>query len=52
MAGIQIADGNHYSAAVFRHLSRPEGICRASFGHYDNMATADRFLEAVRRLLG
>ena len=51
-AGIQIADGNHYSAAVFRHLGRPEGICRASFGHYDNMATADRFLEAVRRLLG
>ncbi len=51
-AGIQIADGNHYSAAVFRHLGRPEGICRASFAHYDNMATADRFLEAVRRLLG
>ena len=29
-AGIQIADGNHYSAAVVRHLGRPEGICRAS----------------------
>ncbi len=51
-AGIQIADGNHYSAAVFRHLGRPEGICRASFGHYDNAATVERFLEAVRRLQG
>lgn len=49
-AGIQIADGNHYSAAVVRHLGRPEGICRASFAHYDNAATAERFLEAVRRL--
>ena len=36
-AGIQIADGNHYSAAVVRHLGRPEGICRASFAHYDNV---------------
>lgn len=50
-AGIQIADGNHYSAAVVRHLGRPEGICRASFGHYDNTATAERFLEALRGLL-
>ncbi len=47
---IQIADGNHYSAAVTRHLGRPEGICRASFAHYDNAATVDRFLEAVARL--
>lgn len=46
-AGIQIADGNHYSAAVVRHLGRPEGICRASFAHYDNLATVDRFLEAL-----
>jgi selenocysteine lyase/cysteine desulfurase len=51
-SGVQIADGNHYSAAVYRHLNRPEGVCRASFGHYDNEATVDRFLEAVRRLLG
>ena len=49
-ARIQIADGNHYSAAVVRHLGRPEGICRASFAHYDNPATASRFLEAVRRV--
>jgi selenocysteine lyase/cysteine desulfurase len=49
-AGIQIADGNHYSAAVVRHLGRPEGICRASFAHYDNPGTVDRFLEALGRL--
>jgi len=49
-AGIQIADGNHYSAAVVRHLGRPEGICRASFAHYDNPGTVDRFLEAIGRL--
>jgi len=49
-AGIQIADGNHYSAAVARHLGRPEGICRASFAHYDNPGTVGRFLEALGRL--
>ncbi|MBP1770390.1 MAG: cysteine desulfurase [Candidatus Aminicenantes bacterium] len=49
-AAIQIADGNHYSAAVYRHLGRPDGICRASFAHYDNAETVDRFLEAVGRL--
>ena len=49
-SGIQIADGNHYSAAVVRHLGRPEGICRASFAHYDNAATADLFLEALAGL--
>lgn len=49
-AAIQIADGNHYSAAVVRHLGRPEGICRASFAHYDNGATVDRFLAALAGL--
>ena len=49
-AGIQIADGNHYSAAVVRHLGRPEGICRASFAHYDNSMTVDLFLGALGRL--
>jgi selenocysteine lyase/cysteine desulfurase len=49
-SGLQIADGNHYSAAVYRHLKRPEGICRASFAHYDNGTTVARFLEAVGRL--
>jgi selenocysteine lyase/cysteine desulfurase len=51
-AGIQIADGNHYSAAVYRHLNRPEGICRASFAHYDNAETVKDFLAAVGRLAG
>jgi selenocysteine lyase/cysteine desulfurase len=51
-AGIQIADGNHYSAAVYRHLNRPEGICRASFAHYDNAETATDFLAALGRLAG
>jgi selenocysteine lyase/cysteine desulfurase len=50
MSGLQIADGNHYSAAVARHLGRPEGICRASFAHYDNIDTAGRFLGALARL--
>jgi len=49
-ASIQIADGNHYSAAVVRHLGRPEGICRASFAHYDNAATVGLFLGALGRL--
>jgi len=49
-AAIQIADGNHYSAAVVRHLGRPEGICRASFAHYDNPATVERLLEALEAL--
>ncbi len=49
-SSIQIADGNHYSAAVVRHLGRPEGICRASFAHYDNAATAGRLVEALAGL--
>jgi selenocysteine lyase/cysteine desulfurase len=51
-SAIQIADGNHYSAAVARHLNRPDGICRASFAHYDNGATVAGFLDAVGRLTG
>ncbi len=49
-AAIQIADGNHYSAAVVRHLGRPEGIARTSFAHYDNARTVDLFLDALERL--
>jgi len=51
-AAIQIADGNHYSAAVYRHLGRPEGIARASFAHYDNARTVDMFLDALAGLEG
>ncbi|MBU4496297.1 MAG: aminotransferase class V-fold PLP-dependent enzyme [Acidobacteria bacterium] len=50
-AGVQIADGNHYSAAVYRHLER-SGLCRASFAHYDNSQTVRFFLEAIRRVMG
>lgn len=49
-AGLQIADGNHYSAAVVRHLGRP-ALCRASFAHYDDAGTADAFLTGLRRVL-
>jgi cysteine desulfurase family protein (TIGR01976 family) len=49
--GIQIADGNHYSAAVFRHLRKP-ALCRASFAHYDTAATADALLAALAAIAG
>jgi selenocysteine lyase/cysteine desulfurase len=49
-SGIQIADGNHYSAAVVRHLGR-ESLCRASFAHYDNLETARTFIKAVGELI-
>ncbi len=45
-SGIQIADGNHYSAAVYRHLRKP-ALCRASFAHYDSVETAGKFLAAL-----
>lgn len=47
---IQIADGNHYSAAVTRHLGKP-ALCRASFAHYDTLETADRFVAALREVV-
>jgi len=43
---IQIADGNHYSAAVVRHLGRP-ALCRASFAHYDTADSARLLIEAL-----
>jgi selenocysteine lyase/cysteine desulfurase len=43
-AGIQIADGNHYSAAVVRHLGRPERSARRA-SRIMTVATA-AFLEA------
>jgi selenocysteine lyase/cysteine desulfurase len=49
-SAIQIADGNHYSAAVVRHLGK-EALARASFAHYDTLETADRFVAAVRELV-
>jgi selenocysteine lyase/cysteine desulfurase len=49
-SGIQIADGNHYSAAVVRHLGR-DSLCRASFAHYDNPETARAFVKGVEELI-
>lgn len=48
--GFQIAVGNHYSAAVYRHLDR-DSICRASFAHYDMLQDAQLFVEALESLL-
>ena len=44
--GIQIADGNHYSAAFFRHF-RKDSVCRASFAHYNSLEEAGIFLAAL-----
>ena len=49
-SSVQIADGNHYSAAVFRHLGR-SALCRASFAHYDDAETARTFLKALEPLI-
>jgi selenocysteine lyase/cysteine desulfurase len=48
---IQIADGNHYSAAVTRHLGKP-ALCRASFALYDTAETVDLFLAALDEIIG
>jgi len=47
---IQVADGNHYSAAVVRHLKK-EALNRASFAHYDNEETVRGFLAALDDLI-
>ncbi len=49
-SAVQIADGNHYSAAVFRHLGKLT-LCRASFAHYDDEETARAFLRALESLI-
>jgi selenocysteine lyase/cysteine desulfurase len=49
--GLQIADGNHYSAAVVRHLKKP-ALCRASFAHYDTEETVDLLLSALHTIAG
>jgi selenocysteine lyase/cysteine desulfurase len=48
--GFQIGDGNHYSAAIYRHLGR-DSMCRASFAHYDTLQTGTSFVEALESLL-
>ncbi len=47
---IQVADGNHYSAAVVRHLKK-DALSRASFAHYDNEETVRAFLAALDDLI-
>ena len=46
--GIQIAAGDHYSAAVARGLDR-SSVSRASFAHYNSIEDAAAFLDAVSR---
>jgi selenocysteine lyase/cysteine desulfurase len=48
--GFHIACGNHYSAAIYRHLGR-DSICRASFAHYDTLQTCKSFVEALESFL-
>jgi len=49
-AGIQVADGNHYSAVFFRHL-RKDSVCRASFAHYIGLDEVKVFVEALEDVL-
>jgi selenocysteine lyase/cysteine desulfurase len=49
-AGIQIADGNHYSAVFYRHF-RKASVCRASFSHYNSPADADALLAVLAEIV-
>jgi len=44
--GIQVAGGNHYSAAVLRGLGRTS-LLRASFAHYNSREEAEALIEAL-----
>ncbi|MCJ7612609.1 MAG: aminotransferase class V-fold PLP-dependent enzyme [Candidatus Aminicenantes bacterium] len=46
---LQVADGNHYSAAVVRHLGRPS-IGRVSFCHYHTHRDVEKFIGALKDL--
>jgi selenocysteine lyase/cysteine desulfurase len=48
--GIQVADGNHYSAVFYRHLKK-DSVCRASFAHYISLEETKVFLEALEELV-
>jgi selenocysteine lyase/cysteine desulfurase len=48
--GIQVADGNHYSAVFYRHLKK-DSVCRASFAHYVSLEETKVFLGALEELL-
>ncbi|MGC8892850.1 MAG: aminotransferase class V-fold PLP-dependent enzyme [Candidatus Saccharicenans sp.] len=47
---ILIADGNHYSAFVTRHLKK-EALNRLSLAHYDNLEAIDRFFDTLENLI-
>jgi len=47
---IIIADGNHYSAVVMRHLKK-EALNRVSLAHYDGPDTIDAFFEALEKII-
>jgi len=49
-AGIQVADGNHYSAVFYRHL-RKDSVCRASFAHYIRLDEAKAFVDTLADML-
>ena len=49
-AGIQVADGNHYSAVFYRHFKK-ESVCRSSFAHYVSLEETRLFLKTLGELL-
>jgi selenocysteine lyase/cysteine desulfurase len=49
-AGIQVAEGNHYSAVFYRHF-RKESVCRASFAHYNSLLDADTLVGAMEEIV-
>jgi selenocysteine lyase/cysteine desulfurase len=49
-AGIQTAEGNHYSAVFYRHFQK-ESVCRASFAHYNSPADADALVGALEEII-
>lgn len=44
--GVQVAVGNHYSAAISRGLGK-DALARASFAHYHTLDDADAFLRTL-----
>ena len=49
IAGVQVAAGSHYSAAVSRGLGRA-GVVRAGFAHYNSSRDVDVFQNALQAL--
>ncbi len=47
---IVIADGNHYSAAIVRHLKK-QALNRVSLAHYDSPESIDLFFESLEKII-